>query len=170
MIYDHEFVHGCSREWKSMETQRDMRIFDRFESPKRLQSYVLCSGVLWYVGFGTPLLFLLYVKGVGLQGRPESVIVKFWHGLYLYLSILQHLSSILHGLWALLSEPLGRPGGPPFLLSSPISRVLMIPTLPEYVSVPSAPICTECKISDTRYKSISTECTRYIYTVPSVFT
>jgi hypothetical protein len=34
-------------------------------------------------------------------------------------------------------------------------------TLPECVSVPSALRCTECEMSDTRYKYIFTECTRY---------
>jgi hypothetical protein len=79
------------------------------------------------------------LQGVGLQGRSESVIIipdwdtistclfyKIYllyyvgYGLY-YLPILQDLSIILCGLWALLLGPLGRVGwllvGPPFLLS-----------------------------------------------------
>jgi hypothetical protein len=88
-------------------------------------SYVILYHDLLVLISPTPPFIL---QGVGLQGRSESVIIipdwdtistclfyKIYllyyvgYGLY-YLPILQDLSIILCGLWALLLGPLGRVG------------------------------------------------------------
>jgi hypothetical protein len=34
VVYDNEFLWECAQDWKSMETQRDVRVLDRFGPPE----------------------------------------------------------------------------------------------------------------------------------------